>query len=58
LQPLPEVVITTKKGKTEEVQNLPLETLVEVRGWKALGVKLSQTGIKAVTFRSVRPADA
>lgn len=46
----PTAVITVKKGKAEEQVEYPADSLVDVRGWKALGVKLPQSNIKNVTL--------
>jgi topoisomerase-4 subunit A len=52
VNPEPQVNIQIRKGKTDETMTYPADALVEVRGWKALGVKLPQANIKNVTLAS------
>jgi topoisomerase IV subunit A len=43
-----QVVVTLLKGKEEEVMEYDLEMLIDVKGWKAIGNKLSSHPIKEI----------
>lgn len=44
----PQVSVTLKKGKEEEVMEYDLDMLIDVKGWKALGNKLSNYDVKSI----------
>ncbi|TDQ19108.1 topoisomerase-4 subunit A [Algoriphagus boseongensis] len=46
--PAAQVVITLLKGKEEEVMEYDLEMLIDVKGWKAIGNKLSSNPVKEI----------
>jgi topoisomerase-4 subunit A len=44
----PQASVTLVKGKEEEVMDYDLDMLIDVKGWKAIGNKLSSHGIKDI----------
>ncbi|TFV97805.1 DNA gyrase/topoisomerase IV subunit A [Algoriphagus kandeliae] len=48
----PQVKVLVLKGKTEEEQEYDLDMLIDVKGWKAMGNKLSSHPVKEVNLIS------
>ncbi len=46
----PQASVTVIKGKEEEVMDYDLDMLIDVKGWKAIGNKLSSHTIKEITL--------
>ncbi len=46
----PQVSVTLIKGKEEEVMEYDLDMLIDVKGWKAIGNKLSTYPVKDITL--------
>lgn len=46
----PQVSVTLTKGKEEEVMEYDLDMLIDVKGWKAIGNKLSTYPVKDVSL--------
>jgi topoisomerase-4 subunit A len=49
-QSQPQVSVTLIKGKEEEMMEYDLDMLIDVKGWKALGNKLSTYPVKDITL--------
>lgn len=49
-KPLVEVEYTKAKSSEKHVEELALDTLIEVKGWKAIGNKLSSENVKKVKY--------
>jgi topoisomerase IV subunit A len=54
----PQVSVTLTKGKEEEVMEYDLDMLIDVKGWKAIGNKLSTYQIKEITLIHTEKAEA
>ena len=50
LDPHPEIELSIEKGKSKEkeVTNINLDSIIDVKGWKAIGNKLSQHKVKKI----------
>jgi topoisomerase-4 subunit A len=46
----PQVSVTVIKGKEEEVVEYDLDMLIDVKGWKAIGNKLSTFPVKEISL--------
>jgi topoisomerase IV subunit A len=58
-QSQPQVSVTLIKGKEEEVMEYDLDMLIDVKGWKALGNKLSTYPVKDITLiQSEKPSSS
>ncbi|NVJ86114.1 MAG: DNA gyrase/topoisomerase IV subunit A [Algoriphagus sp.] len=53
----PQVKVLVLKGKTEEEQEYDLDMLIDVKGWKAMGNKLSSHPVKEVNLISSQKAE-
>lgn len=58
----PQVAVEIQKGKATEMQEYDLDMLIDVKGWKAIGNKLSTHPVKSVQLISLKkkkesPAD-
>jgi topoisomerase-4 subunit A len=58
----PQIVATLIKGKEEEVMEYDLDMLIDVKGWKAIGNKLSTYPVKELALiqskKTAEPAEA
>jgi len=46
----PQISVTLTKGKEEEIMEYDLDMLIDVKGWKAIGNKLSTYPVKEITL--------
>lgn len=53
----PQVRVTLLKGKTEEVMEYDLDMLIDIKGWKALGNKLSTYPVKDLSLIESKKAE-
>ncbi|MCS5489596.1 DNA gyrase/topoisomerase IV subunit A [Algoriphagus limi] len=53
----PQVKVLVLKGKTEEEQEYDLDMLIDVKGWKAIGNKLSSHPVKQVNLISSQKSE-
>ncbi|NVK51136.1 MAG: DNA gyrase/topoisomerase IV subunit A, partial [Cyclobacteriaceae bacterium] len=53
----PQVKVLVQKGKAEEEQEYDLDMLIDVKGWKAMGNKLSSHPVKEVQLISSKKAE-
>lgn len=53
----PQVKVLVQKGKVEEEQEYDLDMLIDVKGWKAMGNKLSSHPVKEVQLLSSKKAE-
>ncbi len=51
----PQITVTLVKGKEEEIKEYDLDMLIDVKGWKALGNKLSTYPIKDLDLIQSQP---
>ncbi|MFN3996329.1 DNA gyrase/topoisomerase IV subunit A [Algoriphagus sp.] len=54
----PQVSVTLTKGKEEEIMEYDLDMLIDVKGWKAIGNKLSTYLVKEITLIHTEKPDA
>src|SRR5690606_31969630 len=54
----PQARVTLVKGKEEEVMEYDLDMLIDIKGWKALGNKLSTHQVKDLSLIESKKADS
>lgn len=54
----PQVAVTLTKGAAEEVMEYDLDMLIDVKGWKAIGNKISTFPVKEITLIQVEKVEA